>query len=231
MRLHMGHSLVDPKHRNQHWRQHVCQHPVDTVGSSYGSRHILHTGEVEGGVNGDASEGVTVCSRVVINSTRSACFLAAIDATCRRAGFSWGVLVRGVDVPPRRDECRRAAMAPTPVSSSSMSMSMSASSSGSCSLSSRCTTSPSVNCGAPNAASSPSMSISSSTSSVWRLRVWKPAPDGQFSEEIERKSDKTHLASFQRSCRAHPPPTAPRHRTASVKPPAALVLPTSTPRS
>lgn len=43
IRLHMGQSL-ESKQRNQHSRQHVCQHWVETVGSVYGSRQILHVG-------------------------------------------------------------------------------------------------------------------------------------------------------------------------------------------
>jgi len=43
IRLHMGQNL-ESKQRNQHCRQHVCQHWVETVGSVYGSRQILHAG-------------------------------------------------------------------------------------------------------------------------------------------------------------------------------------------
>lgn len=90
MRLHIGQSFVEPRQRIQHPAQHVCQHPVDTVGSSYGSKHILHTGDV------DEDSGVWVfgCTGVAtstdLSSARSACFLAAMAATCKRAGFSCG---------------------------------------------------------------------------------------------------------------------------------------------
>ena len=42
IRLQMGQSLVVPRHLSQHNRQHVCQQPVEAVGSLYGSRHIRH---------------------------------------------------------------------------------------------------------------------------------------------------------------------------------------------
>jgi hypothetical protein len=41
IRLQIGQSFVEPRHLNQHSRQQVCQQPVDTVGSEYGSRQIL----------------------------------------------------------------------------------------------------------------------------------------------------------------------------------------------
>ena len=47
MRLQIGQSLVEPKQRSQHSRQQVCQHPVDTVGSLYGSRQIRHESDVD----------------------------------------------------------------------------------------------------------------------------------------------------------------------------------------
>lgn len=47
MRLQMGQSLVEPRHLSQHSRQQVCQHPVDTVGSVYGSMQIRHSRDVE----------------------------------------------------------------------------------------------------------------------------------------------------------------------------------------
>jgi len=40
MRLQMGHNFVEPRHLNQHSLQHVCQQPIDTVGSVYGSIQI-----------------------------------------------------------------------------------------------------------------------------------------------------------------------------------------------
>jgi len=43
IRLHIGQSF-DSRQRSQHSRQHVCQHWVETVGSVYGSRQILHVG-------------------------------------------------------------------------------------------------------------------------------------------------------------------------------------------
>lgn len=33
MRLHIGHNFVEPKQRSQQALQHVCQHPVEIVGS------------------------------------------------------------------------------------------------------------------------------------------------------------------------------------------------------
>lgn len=50
MRLQMGQSLVEPRQRSQHPRQQVCQQPVETVGSVYGSRQILHDIEDAAGV-------------------------------------------------------------------------------------------------------------------------------------------------------------------------------------
>lgn len=47
IRLHIGQSFVEPKQRNQHSLQHVCQHPVETVGSLYWSRHIRQRREAE----------------------------------------------------------------------------------------------------------------------------------------------------------------------------------------
>ena len=47
IRLQLGHSFVDPRHRSQHSRQQVCQHPVETVGSVYGSKQIRQSSEVE----------------------------------------------------------------------------------------------------------------------------------------------------------------------------------------
>lgn len=42
IRLQIGQSFVEPKHRSQQSLQQVCQHPVDTVGSVYGEMQIRH---------------------------------------------------------------------------------------------------------------------------------------------------------------------------------------------
>ena len=52
--LQIGQSFVDPRQRNQHSRQHVCQHPMDTVGSVYGSRQIRHKSDVDDDTRDDS---------------------------------------------------------------------------------------------------------------------------------------------------------------------------------
>lgn len=47
IRLQIGQSFVDPRQRSQHSRQQVCQHPVETVGSVYGSIQIRQSTEVD----------------------------------------------------------------------------------------------------------------------------------------------------------------------------------------
>lgn len=56
IRLHIGQSL-DSRQRSQHSRQHVCQHWVETVGSVYGSRQILHVSAGLDGSGWDSNDG------------------------------------------------------------------------------------------------------------------------------------------------------------------------------
>jgi len=71
IRLHIGQSL-DSRQRSQHPRQHVCQHWVETVGSVYGSRQILHIGA---GLDGSY---MFMISRVIKRVTKEAAYRLVI---------------------------------------------------------------------------------------------------------------------------------------------------------
>ena len=65
--LHIGHNFVDPKHLSQHSLQHVCQQPVETVGSLYGSRQMRHREDVDEETRVDSCNVYTISQSRKIN--------------------------------------------------------------------------------------------------------------------------------------------------------------------
>ena len=205
IRLHIGHSFVEPRQRSQQSLQQVCQQPVDTVGSLYGSKQIRQLIEVDEILDVSFENMSAIVGDKEANKLHTRCFTFSSSA--------WTMELLLPEFLATRIARSILSISPTPMissifaftasspscgrfsfpfftlpsdissrrvfpepSSPSSSFSFSTSTSTSSGVAEGPRMSPSVNWTQPKASSSPSISISSSTSWWFESRVWNPVP-------------------------------------------------------